>query len=228
MNSRGCSGCSGARRPITPPSNTVRAPVPAWQQALFERRTLGVRLGLDAVRRVDAALGHPASGVPALQVVGTNGKGSTVAMLAALLRHACDGPWGVYTSPHLHRVGERVAVAGRAISDAGLHAHVERIEEAERRVDVRLSFFEVLTLSALLEFEAAKVSGMILEAGLGGRLDATRLRPASVVGIASIDLDHQEYLGNTLAEIAAEKAAVIEPGARAFTVPQASEAMADQ
>lgn len=195
--------------------------------ALFARRTLGVRLGLEIVEGAYDAMGRPGRGIPAIHVVGTNGKGST----AALAEHALRGSGrrtGLYTSPHLHRVGERVRVGGRAFDDARLEAHVEAVlrVEAGLRLPRPLSFFEVLTLAALDGLAAAGVDAMVIEAGLGGRLDATRLVEPRVVAVASIDLDHQAILGDTLAAIAAEKAAVMRPGVPTVSAPQHPEAAA--
>lgn len=192
----------------------------AWQDALFARRSLGVQLSLDAVLAGHAALGRPAAAIPCVHVVGTNGKGSTSAMVAhALARRGRRV--GLYTSPHLHRVGERIRIEGRAAADDDLAAWVAEVLAAEARGLPRpLTFFEILTLAALLAFERARVEVMVLEAGLGGRLDATRVVPARVTLITPIDLDHQAYLGDTVEAIAAEKAAVMAAGAPTFAAPQ--------
>jgi dihydrofolate synthase/folylpolyglutamate synthase len=201
--------------------------VPAWQAALFERRVLGVQLDLAAVRAAHAALGSPAAGIPALHVVGTNGKGSTAATAAHALRRR-GRRVGLYTSPHLHRVGERIRVDGEAIADEELAGLVERVlaVEAGGGLPRPLTFFEVLTLAALLRFASAGLSAMVLEAGLGGRLDATRIVPFAATLLTPIALDHMAYLGPTVAAIAAEKAAVMEDGAPAFSAPQSAEAAA--
>lgn len=202
--------------------------VPRWQQALFERRNLGVKLDLVAVRAVHAALGSPARRIPAIHVLGTNGKGSTSAMVAhALTRRGRRV--GLYTSPHLHRVGERVRIAGVPRSDDELQALCDRVLAAEGAGPRPLSFFEVLTLAALLAFETGGVDALVLEAGLGGRLDATRLGAQGNIAatlFTPIALDHMAYLGPTVAAIAGEKAAVMEDGAPAISAPQAAEAEA--
>lgn len=199
----------------------------ATWEALFARRTLGVRLGLEIVEGVYAAMGRPAHGIAAIHIVGTNGKGST----AALAEHALRGRGlrtGLYTSPHLHRVGERVRVGGRPVDDDRLRAHVEAVLRVEAGLGLPrpLSFFELLTLAALDLLERERVDVMIVEAGLGARRDATRVAPASVVGITSIALDHQESIGPTLRDIAWEKAGAMAPGVPAFTAPQAEEVRA--
>ncbi|MCY1057775.1 Mur ligase family protein [Nannocystis sp. SCPEA4] len=193
---------------------------PAWQSALFARRTLGMIRGLEAVRAAHAALGRPAAGVPVVHVVGTNGKGSTSAMVAHALRRRGHRV-GLYTSPHLHRVGERIRIDGAALSDAAMQALVDRVLAVEGPALPRaLTFFEILTVAALLAFAEAGVEVMVLETGLGGRLDATGVVPATVTLMTPIDLDHQAYLGDTIEAIAGEKAAVMRDGAPVFSAPQ--------
>lgn len=191
-----------------------------WQDELFARRTLGVRFSLDVIQAAYAALGRPGAGIPVVHVVGTNGKGSTSAMVAhALARRGRRV--GLYTSPHLHRVGERIRVDGAAASDAEMQAWIAEVLAAEARGLPRaLTFFEVLTVAALLAFARAGVEVMVLEAGLGGRLDATRVLPATVTLVTPIALDHQVFLGDTVEAIAGEKAAVMADGAPAFSAPQ--------
>jgi len=198
--------------------------IPGWQQALFERRTMGIRLGLEVVRAAFEALDRPAGSIPAVHVVGTNGKGSTAAMTAHGLTRA-GLKVGLYTSPHLHRVGERVRIDGVALSDEALRGEVEAALaiEATGALPRALTFFEILTLAAMRAFAAAKVDVVVLEAGLGGRLDATRLGSFVVTLITSIGRDHMALLGPTLAAIAGEKAAVMEHGAPTFSGPQAPE-----
>ncbi|MBL9101235.1 MAG: bifunctional folylpolyglutamate synthase/dihydrofolate synthase [Myxococcales bacterium] len=199
--------------------------VPRWQQALFERRNLGVKLDLAAVRAVHAALGAPGAGVRAVHVLGTNGKGSTAAMVAHVLRGR-GLRVGLYTSPHLHRVGERLRVDGAAASDDEVQALCDRVLAAERAGPRPLTFFEVLTLAALLHFAGRSVDALVIEAGLGGRLDATRVLRYTASLFTPIALDHMQYLGPTIAAIAGEKAAVMEDGAPAVSAPQTAEAEA--
>jgi dihydrofolate synthase/folylpolyglutamate synthase len=201
-------------------------PAAIWE-ALFARRTLGVRMGLEIVEGAYAAMGRPAQGIPAIHIVGTNGKGST----AALAEHALRGRGlrtGLYTSPHLHRVGERVRVGGVPVDDDRLRTHVEAVLRVEAGLELPrpLSFFELLTLAALDLLGAAGLDAMVVEAGLGGRLDATRLVEPRVVAVASIDLDHMAILGDTIAAIAAEKAAVMRAGVPTVSAPQRPEALA--
>ena len=148
---------------------------PDWSR-LFARRAMGIRLGLGAVRRAHAALGRPAAGRTAVHLVGTNGKGTTAHALAALLG-ARGLTVGRYTSPHLWSVTERVCVDDRPVSEERLWRACRAVLAVADAPDLPrpLSFFEVLTLAALLVFEEADVDVVVLEAGLGGRLDATRV-----------------------------------------------------
>ncbi len=222
-----------------------------WREALFARRKLGLRPGYADLQRVLERM-HP--GVcedppfEVAQVVGTNGKGSTAAMLAeGLERWHVDGPTrvysptaeprdedrrgrggkvGLFTSPHLHRVGERIRVAGKSVSDATIQRGTDRVTAVEHELGVSLSFFEVLTAIAVDEFVSSGCTHVVLEAGLGGRLDATTALRSSVTLITRIALEHQELLGDTIAAIAEEKAAVIRPGVPVFSQQQAAEAKA--
>ncbi|HET7100262.1 MAG TPA: folylpolyglutamate synthase/dihydrofolate synthase family protein [Terriglobia bacterium] len=177
----------------------------------------GRKFDLDAIRAILAALGHPERRYPTAIVAGTNGKGSTTAMLAAILERA-GYRTGLYTSPHLIRVNERIRINGRELSDdefaaafTAVHQVVEKLIGA-RVLPYHPSFFEYLTAVAFQHFALAAVDFAVLEVGMGGRLDATNVTNASVAVITNVDLDHQEFLGNTLIAIAAEKAGVIKPG----------------
>lgn len=189
--------------------------------------TLAIKLGLDNVTRLLRRLGDPHTSFPSVQIAGTNGKGSTAAMLAAVT-HAAGLRAGLYTSPHLVSVTERVRVGESEISRDEFARHATRVREAAETVEHESSalptFFEQVTAVALSAFAWEKVELAILETGLGGRLDATTAAGARWVAVTPVALDHQEYLGDTLAEIAAEKAAVIRPGTRAVVAPQAPEA----
>lgn len=200
-------------------------------EALFERRAFGIRLGVETLSSIWTQLGRPAAEVPAVHVVGTNGKGSTSAMCAhALTQHGRRV--GLYTSPHLHRVGERVRIDGVAEPDDALAHAVDQVLAAERAVEQGgalarpLSFFELLTLAAWQRFAAHGVDVIVAEAGMGGRHDATRICSAVAVVVTAIDLDHREHLGDTRALIAAEKIAVARPAVPCFTCTQADDAMA--
>ncbi|WP_440940788.1 bifunctional tetrahydrofolate synthase/dihydrofolate synthase [Immundisolibacter sp.] len=178
----------------------------AWQETAHPRK---IDLTLDRVRAVLARLAPALSGVPVVTVAGTNGKGSTVAFVEAIYR-AAGYRTGAYTSPHLLRYNERLRVAGRAVDDAAICAAFERIDVA--RGDTSLTYFEWGTLAALDVFAAAGCEVLILEVGLGGRLDAVNAVDADVAIITSVDLDHQQFLGNTREAIGAEKAAIARPG----------------
>ncbi len=193
---------------------------PAWQEALFARRYLGVQLGLEAVRAAYTALGSPCVGLRSVHVLGTNGKGSTAALCAHALGKRLRV--GLYTSPHLHRVGERIRVGGEAVEDDALQGLVDRVL-AVQDLPRPLTFFEILTLAALLEFAASGAELLVMEAGLGGRLDATRVLRHSVALFTPIDLDHMNYLGPDVMAIAGEKGAVLEDGAPAYSAPQRPE-----
>jgi dihydrofolate synthase/folylpolyglutamate synthase len=191
--------------------------------------TAAVKLGLENVTRLLERLGRPQDSFPSVQIAGTNGKGSTAAMLDAICR-AAGVRAGLYTSPHLVSVTERVRVGGRDIGREEFARHATRVraaaEAVARESGALPTFFEQVTAAALSAFEEAGVELAILETGLGGRLDATTAAGARWVAVTPVALDHQEYLGGTLAEIAAEKAAIIRPGVRAAVVaPQEPEAM---
>ena len=190
------------------PEETLR-----WLTGL---RNLGSRLGVDRMRLLSARIGNPERAQPCFHIAGTNGKGSTSAMIEAIQR-AQGRRTGLYTSPHLVAIGERIQVDRAPLSDAAVVALAERLRphyEAIRAEDPENAptFFELITAAALLEFAERKVDVAILETGLGGRLDATNVCAPEVCVITSIGLDHQEYLGPTLAAIAAEKAGILKPG----------------
>jgi dihydrofolate synthase/folylpolyglutamate synthase len=175
------------------------------------------------------ALDHPERRFPSVLIAGTNGKGSTAATLASILR-ASGLKIGLYTSPHLVRINERMRVNGKEIGDddfAALHANVDQV--AERLVEQgelpwHPSFFEMMTAIAFEHFAREKVNLAVLEVGMGGRLDATNVVEPRVSVITDISLDHQMFLGNTVGEIAREKVGIIRPGGVVVTLPQQPEA----
>jgi len=172
-------------------------------------------------------LRQPHSSYPSIQVAGTNGKGSTCAFTAACLS-AAGHKVGLYTSPHLVRVNERIQVAGQPIPDALLGRRVQEVLEAcpEALAEpAPFAFFELMTLVALWHFAQERVEVAVLETGLGGRLDATTAARAQVTSVTTIAMDHMGMLGISLAEIAAEKAAIFHPGAPALCARQAPEAL---
>lgn len=181
-----------------------------------------IDLSLDRVHRLLAALGHPERRLPpVVHVAGTNGKGSTLAFLRAMLE-AAGLRVHVYTSPHLVRFHERIRLAGTLIDDDRLAALLEECEAANGGAPI--TFFEVTTVAALLAFAREPADVVLLETGLGGRLDATNVvdRPA-VTAITRISYDHRQFLGDTLEAIAGEKAGIFKPGVPAVIFPQPSE-----
>jgi dihydrofolate synthase / folylpolyglutamate synthase len=188
----------------------------------------GIRLGLDRMRVALRALGNPEQDFPSLHVAGTNGKGSTCAFAAACLR-AEGYRVGLYTSPHLHRVNERICVGAEEISDELFGRRILEVLEAypEAADDPPpLTWFEFATLVALWHFSKEEVEVVVLETGLGGRLDATTAAHPKVTAITPISFDHMEFLGHTLPTIAGEKAGIIKPGVPVVCAQQPPEALA--
>lgn len=193
--------------------------------------TLAIKLGLTNTLRLLAALGDPQKSFPSVQLAGTNGKGSAAALLEAIVR-AAGTRAGLYTSPHLVSITERVRVESRELSREEFARLATRVRAAAERLvregalPAPPTFFEQVTAISFAAFAEARVELAILETGLGGRLDATTTAGAGLVAITPVALDHQEYLGETLAQIASEKAAIIRPGVEAVVAPQAAEARA--
>ena len=174
----------------------------------------GVKFGLETVRALLADLDHPERSFRALLVAGTNGKGSVVAYLDEALRTS-GAVVGRYTSPHLSRVNERIAVGGGEISDEGFDACIETVRRCAARlvargvIDDHPTFFEALTVAAFHFFRESRVEVAVLEVGMGARLDATNACDPLVSAIVTVALDHERFLGSTLGEIAREKAGVL-------------------
>ena len=193
--------------------------------------TLTIKLGLRNTELLLRALDHPERAFPAVQIAGTNGKGSTAVMLDSICR-AAGIKTGLYTSPHLVSFTERIRIAGVDIAPEEFARHtivVRKTAEdlrASKQIEALPTFFEQLTAIALVAFRDAGIELAILETGLGGRLDSTTAANAAIVGITRIAMDHEQYLGDTLASIAAEKAAVIRPGVTAVIAEQDPEALA--
>ncbi len=204
-----------------------------YQSAVADLYELGHELAKLPAHKFDLAhmhalleaLGHPERRFRSVLIAGTNGKGSTAATLASILVTAGHRT-GLYTSPHLVRINERIRVNGEPIADADFGVVHERVErEAQRLVAAgelpwHPSFFEILTAMAFEQFARVPVEMAVLEVGMGGRLDATNVVDPLVSVITDIALDHQKFLGNTLAEIAGEKAGIIRPGGVVVTLPQ--------
>lgn len=192
--------------------------------------TLAIKLGLANTQRLLAALGNPHQHFSSVQIAGTNGKGSTAVMLDSICR-AAGIRTGLFTSPHLISITERISINGYQISPddfARLTSRVKATAEelvTQGNLGTLPTFFEHVTVIALLAFSEANVELAILETGLGGRLDSTTAAGADIIAITPIAMDHEEYLGNTLAEIAAEKAAIIRPQVTAVVAWQPREAL---
>lgn len=181
----------------------------SWLARIERLHPAGIELGLERVGRVAESMGLLPLPMPAIVVAGTNGKGSTVALLDALAR-AAGYRTAVYTSPHLHHFNERLRLDGVCIDDASLCHAFDAVEAARR--DVPLTYFEFTTLAILSIIRQRSPDLAILEVGLGGRLDAVNLVDADVAIITSIGLDHTDWLGDTLEKIATEKAGIRRPG----------------
>jgi len=182
-----------------------------------------IDLSLGRVERLLAALGNPQDRLPpVVHVAGTKGKGSTVAAMRACLE-AAGYQVHAYISPHLVRFHERIRLAGRLIEEDVLIALLEECERADG--DAPITFFEITTAAAFLAFARTPADIALLEVGLGGRLDATNvIRRPAVTAIMPISLDHQAFLGDTIAAIAGEKAGILKPSVTAVVAPQPSEA----
>lgn len=187
--------------------------------------TLTIKLGLRNTELLLNALDNPQLAFQSVQIAGTNGKGSTAAMLDAICR-AAGIKTGLYTSPHLVSMTERIKFSGSEITPEEFAASATRVREVseqllrDKQIEALPTFFEQLTAIALLAFRDAGIELAILETGLGGRLDSTTAANAGIVAITQIALDHQEYLGNTIESIASEKAAIIRRGVRAVIAKQ--------
>lgn len=202
-------GAADASRSADAPGRGVKADDPgAW---LFARTTGGIRLGLERTERLLAGADHPHRRFRALHIAGTNGKGSVSALCESVLRAAHPGRTiGMYTSPHLVSFAERIRIGGHPIAldrladaEARLRPQVERLEA---------TFFEATTALAFLAFAEAGVDLAVVEVGLGGRLDSTNVVDPLATAVTNVALDHTEYLGESLEEIASEKAGIFKPG----------------
>jgi dihydrofolate synthase/folylpolyglutamate synthase len=204
----------GDGRPTDRDDNGCRMNERAALAYLNARARLGIKFGLEAMRALVAALGHPEARFPVVLVAGTNGKGSVAAYTDAVFR-ASGLRSGRYTSPHLVRVHERITVGGRSIPGPSLARAVTAVRDATEALvrrgllSAHPTYFEAVTAAAFVHFASRKVEVAVVEVGLGGRLDATNVTSPVASAIVSIDYDHQEFLGPTLAGIAAEKAGVM-------------------
>ena len=193
-----------------------------YEKVRIERYTPET-LDLSRVERLLAAVGNPHTRFPVVHIAGTKGKGSTAAMSEACLR-AAGYRTGFYTSPHMHTFRERIQVDRRKIAREEVIALVEEVRPLIERTP-GVTYFEAITAIGFLHFARSKVEVAVVEVGLGGRLDATNVLTPEVSVITSLSLDHTYLLGNTLAEIAREKAGIIKPGIPAVSAPQRAEAI---
>lgn len=190
---------------------------PEAERYLLSLELFGMRFGLDRMRRLMTALGHPERRFDSIHVVGTNGKSSTVRMIAAILAHH-GLPTGAYVSPHLVSFGERIRIDDRDLEPDAFGAAVTRAARAAALVDRslddddRVTQFEALTAAAYSELAQRGVEVAVIEAGLGGRYDATNVIPSKVQVLTSVGLEHTRWLGPTLTDIATEKLDVVAPG----------------
>ncbi len=191
---------------------------------------LTLKLGLRNTELLLESLDNPERSFPAVQIAGTNGKGSTAVMLDSICR-AAGIKTGLYTSPHLVSITERIQIAGQQISEEDFARHTATVRDASlhlvqnKQIEALPTFFEQLTAIALLAFREARIELAILETGLGGRLDSTTAAKARIVAMTRIAMDHEQYLGQTIESIASEKAAIIRPGVTAVIGEQDPQAL---
>jgi len=188
------------------------------EQYLLSLELFGMRFGLDRMRRLMTALGHPERRFDSIHVVGTNGKSSTARMIAAVLAHH-GLRTGAYLSPHLISFTERIRIGDEDLAPAAFAAAVQRAAHAAELVDRslagedRVTQFEALTAAAYFELARREVKAAVIEAGLGGRYDATNVIPSRVQVLTSVGLEHTRWLGPTISDIAGEKLDIVQPGA---------------
>ena len=194
----------------------------AW---LFGTQTFGIKLGLENTRRLLAACGQPQEKLRFLHVAGTNGKGSTCAMMDSILR-AAGYRTALYTSPHLVDFRERLRVDGQMIPESSVAEGLTLLRDASEGWEQAPTFFELATVLAAWWFAREEAEFVVWETGMGGRLDATNAVTPLVSVIMPVGLDHQAWLGETIALIAAEKAGIIKPGVPVVSAPQAGEVRA--
>jgi dihydrofolate synthase/folylpolyglutamate synthase len=195
-------------------------------EQLFARTAQGIRPGLEVTEALLEAVGNPHRRLQCVHVAGTNGKGSVCAMIESVLRESgCKT--GLYTSPHLLRFNERFRINGREIADKVLAPLLDEVESAAQRLTTRPpTFFEFSTVAAFLWFAREAVEYAVIETGMGGRWDSTNVIRPMLSVITRIDVDHTDYLGNSLEQIASEKAGIIKPGIPVICGPMPVEAEA--
>ena len=191
---------------------------------LYSTQTFGIKLGLEGITRLLKTCGVYYPKARVIHVAGTNGKGSTCAFAESVAR-AAGYSTGLFTSPHLVEFGERIRVNGRSIPAEDAARLIARVRTTIADWETPPTFFEIVLVVAMLYFAEQQVDIIILETGMGGRLDATNAVPKDVAVITPIDIDHTQYLGNTLFEIAGEKAAIIAWHRPAVIAPQLPDAL---
>ena len=190
---------------------------------LYSLQSAGIKLGLDNIRRLLERLGNPHMDFQSIHIAGTNGKGSTAALIASCFESSGERT-GLFTSPHLLSFTERIRVSGTEVTEAEVVGLAQRVRVAADGLNP--TFFEVVTAMAFVHFRERKVRWAVVETGLGGRLDSTNVLAPALSVITPISMDHMEFLGNTLKEVAAEKAGIIKDGVPVVSAPQTPEALA--
>ncbi|MGA8766950.1 MAG: Mur ligase family protein, partial [Candidatus Acidiferrales bacterium] len=198
-------------------AESVRALMALGRELASPQQARVQKFGLANITLLAEALDNPQRKTPCVHIAGTNGKGSTAAMLESILR-AAGLRTGLYTSPHLERINERIRINGADISDEDfaaawtrVHASIESLL-ASGKLAAHPTYFECITAMAFAAFAESGVAFAVYEVGLGGRLDSTNIVVPEVAVITSIDFDHESFLGHSIAEIAGEKAGIIKPG----------------
>ena len=210
---------------------SVRALLALGRELAAPQQARAQKFGLENIAALSEALGNPHLRIRCAHIAGTNGKGSTAAMLDSILR-AAGLRTGLYTSPHLERINERIRIDGADISDAEFAASWTRVHAAIEgllatgKLAAHPTYFECITAMAFVAFAEAGVEFAVYEVGLGGRLDSTNIVQPEVAIITSIDFDHETFLGHSIAEIAAEKAGIIKAGAPVVSSVERPEARA--
>ena len=190
---------------------------------LYDRQDLGIKLGLENIRKLIRSISKPIDQLPIIHVAGTNGKGSTCAFIDSILRKHGEKT-GLFTSPHLISFCERIRVNGKPISEREISKRINDIKALVNDWNEEPTFFEITTALALEYFVDEKVDAAVLEVGLGGRLDSTNIVKPKLCVITPISLDHQHILGESISEIAKEKAGIIKSGVHVISSHQHEEA----
>ena len=210
---------------------SVRALLALGRELASPQQARVQKFGLENISILAEALGNPHRAMPCAHIAGTNGKGSTAAMLSSILR-AAGLRTGLYTSPHLERINERIRIDGNDISDDDFAAAWTRVQSvieallASGKLAAHPTYFECVTAMAFVAFAKSELDFAIYEVGLGGRLDSTNIVQPEVAVITSIDFDHEDFLGHSIEEIASEKAGIIKPGAWVASSAERPEARA--